>query len=104
MELFAFEQTSTDPPAKGRVREIVEHEDRLKHTPKLTHCTVKVVPRSTSQQAFEGHRRGRLARRKGGEELPHAIPVGGDPVEMNGPLFVADNGGEGAIGLLGIDA
>src|SRR5207245_374000 len=47
---------------------------------------------------------GRLARRKGGEELAHAIPVRGDPVEMQGALFLTDEWGERSIGLLRIDA
>ena len=60
--------------------------------------------RGHGQQAFEGDGGRGLARRKGGEKLPHAVPVGGDPVEMNRPLFLADKGGEGAIRLLGINA
>src|SRR5215475_12186449 len=103
MQLFAFEQSPTHPPAEGRVREIVEDADRLEHAPELAHGPVEVVPRSTGQQAFEGHRRGRLARRKGGEELAHAVPVSGNPVEMNAPLVVADNSRERAIRLLRID-
>src|SRR5438445_11287835 len=103
MELFAFEQPSTDPAAECRVRQVVENEDRLDHAAEFAHRPIKVVPRPTGEQPFEGHRRGRLARRKGSEELPHAVPVCGDPVEMNGALFLADNGREGAIRLLGID-
>src|SRR5215510_9775110 len=104
MQLFAFEQSPTYPPAEGGVREIVEDEDGLKHAPEFTHRTVKVVPRPTGQQAFEGDGGRRVARRKGGEKLAHAVPVGSDPVEMNRPLFLADKGGEGAIRPLGINA
>src|SRR5205814_544840 len=50
-----------------------------------------------------GHRRGRLARRKGGEELAHAVPVRGDPVEMQGALGLTDEGREWSIIPLEID-
>src|SRR5215510_12115109 len=80
MELFAFQQPSPHPAAEGRVRQVVEDKDRLKNTPEFPHRTIKVVPRPTGEQPFEGHRRGRLTRRKGGEELAHAIPVRGDAV------------------------
>src|SRR5215472_8155624 len=103
MELFAFEQSPTHPPAEGGIREIVEDEDRFKYTSELTHRTVEVVPRPTSEQAFEGHRRGRLTRRKGGEELAYAVPVGGDPVEMQGALGLTDERGEWSVIPPGID-
>src|SRR5262245_57257632 len=97
MQLLAFEQSLTDPTAEGRVRQVVKDEDRLIEAPQLTHGPIKMVARATGQQAFEGHRRGGLACGKGGEELAHAVPMGGDPVEMNGPLWWADKRGEGAI-------
>src|SRR5215471_8358334 len=104
MQLLAFEQSPTDPTAEGRVRQVVEDEDRLKHAPEFSDRPVKVVPRATGEQPFEGDRRGRLACRKGGEELAHAIPVRGDPVEMQGALSLTDERGERSIGLLRIDA
>ena len=73
MELFAFEQAPTHPPAEGWVCEIVEDEERFKYPSELTYRTIEVVPRPTSEQAFEGHRGGRLPRRKGGEELAYAV-------------------------------
>src|SRR5437870_1111668 len=103
MELFTFQQPSTHPAAEGRVRQVVEDKDRLKNTPEFPHRTIKVVPRPTGKQPFEGHRRGRLTRRKGGEELAHAVPVRGDPVEMQGALGLTDEGCEWSIRLLGID-
>src|SRR5262249_42788506 len=103
MELLALEQPSTHPVAEGWVRQVVQDKDRLKKAPEFAHRPVKVVPRATGQQPFEGHRRGRLACCKGGEELAHMVPVGGDPVEMQGALGLTDEGCEGAIRLLGID-
>src|SRR5215468_3263174 len=104
MQLFACEQPPADPPAEGGICEIVQDENRLEHPPELTHRTVKVVPWPTGEQPFEGNRRGRLAGRKGGEELTHAIPVRGDPIEMQGALFLTDERGERSIGLLRVDA
>src|SRR5919197_3366185 len=104
MQLLAFEQSPTDPTAEGRVRQVIEDKDRLKHPPEFPHRPIKVVPRSTGEQPFESHRRGRLACRKGGEELAHAVPVRGDPVEREGALFLTDERGERSIGLLRIDA
>src|SRR5919108_2575273 len=92
MELFAFQQPSTDPAAEGRVRQVIEDKHRLKHPPELPHRPIKVVPRYTGEQQFESHRRGRLACRKGGEELAHAVPVRGDPVEMQRALGLTDKG------------
>src|SRR5438128_801502 len=103
MELFAFQQPSTDPAAEGRVRQVVQDKDRLKKAPEFAHRPVKMVPWATGQQPFEGDRRGRLTRRKGGEELAHAVPVRRDPVEMQGALGLTDEGGEWSIRLLGID-
>src|SRR6266511_1088960 len=103
MELYAFQQPSTDPAAEGRVRQVVEDKDRLKHTPEFPHRPIKVVPRPTGEQPFEGHRRSRLARRKGGEELAHAIPVRGDPVEMHGALGLTDEGREWSVIPPGLD-
>src|SRR5262252_7341315 len=85
------------------LRSCTSGKDRLKKTPEFAHRPVKMVPRATGEQPFEGHRRGRLAGSKGGEELAHAVPVGGDPVEMQGALGLTDEGGEWAIRLLGID-
>src|SRR6266404_3747326 len=103
MELFAFEQPAPHPPAEGRVRQVVEDKDGLEDPPELPHRPIKVVPRSTGKQPFEGHRRGRLTRRKGGEALAHAVPVRGDPVEMHGALGLMDEGREWAVVPLGID-
>src|SRR6266446_6674886 len=103
MQLLAFEQSATDPTAEGRVRLVVKDEDRLKHAPEFPHRPIKVVPWPTGEQPFEGHGRSRLTRRTGGEELAHAVPVCGDPVERQGALGLTDEGGEGAIRLLGID-
>src|SRR5438105_14612182 len=103
MELFAFQQPSTHPAAEGRVRQVVQDKDRLKKAPEFAHRPVKMVPRATGPQPFEGHRRGRLACGKGGEELAHAVPVRRDPVEMQGARGLTDEGGEWSIRLLGID-
>src|SRR5438105_1805262 len=103
MELFAFEQPAPHPPADGRVRQVVEDKDGLEYPPELPHRPIKVVTRSTGQQPFEGHGRSRLARREGGKELPHAVPVRGDPVEMHGALGLIDEGREWAVVPLGID-
>src|SRR5712691_5960083 len=103
MELFTFQQPSPHPAAEGRVRQVVEDKDRLKNTPEFPHRTIKVVPRPTGEQPFEGHRRGRLTRRKGSEELAHAVPVRGDPVKMQGALGLTDEGCKWSIRLLGID-
>src|SRR5215831_20112506 len=103
MELFTFEQPSPDPLAEGRVRQVVEDKDRLKQTPEFAYRPIKVVPWPTGEQPFEGHRRGRLPRRKGGEELAHAVPVGGDPVEMQGALGLTDERSEWSVIPPGID-
>src|SRR5919198_1317309 len=97
MELFAFQQPATHPAAEGGVRQVIEDKDRLKHTPEFPHRPIKVIPRSTGEQPFERDRRGRLAGRKGGEELAHAVPVRGDPVEMQGALRLTDKRGEWSV-------
>src|SRR5215471_20374014 len=103
MELFAFEQAPAHPAAEGWVRQVIEDEDRLKHAPEFAHRPIKVVPWPTGEQPFEGHRRGRLPRRKGGEELAYAVPVGGDPVEMQGALGLTDERREWFVIPPGID-
>jgi len=55
MELFAFEQAPTHPSAQGRVRQVVEDKDGLEYPPEFPHRPIKVVPRPTGQQPFEGH-------------------------------------------------
>jgi len=97
MELFAFQQPSTYPAAEGWVRQVIEDKDRLKHPPEFPHRPIKVVPRSTGEQPFERHRRGRLACRKGGEELAHAVPVRGDPVEVQRAFGLTDKGCEWSV-------
>src|SRR5215471_10869811 len=89
--------------AEGRVRQVVEDKDRLKQTPEFAYRPVKVVPRATGEQPFEGYRRGRLTHCKGGKELAHAVPVRGDPVKMQGALGLTDEGREWSVIFLRID-
>src|SRR5207245_6228215 len=79
-------------------------EDGLIEAPQLAYGPVEVVTRAIGQQALKGDGGGRVAGRKGGEELAHAIPVGRDPVKMERPLPVAEERREGAIILGGIKA
>src|SRR5215468_4600436 len=97
MELFAFQQPAPHTAAEGGVRQVIEDKDRLKHPPEFPHRPIKVVPRATGEQPFESHRRGRLACRKGGEELAHAVPVRDDPVEMQRALGLTDKGCEWSV-------
>src|SRR5215470_16960922 len=102
VELLTLEQAPPHPASERGIGEIVEDEDGLIETPQFAYGPVEVVARATGQQALEGHGGCRMAGRKGGEELAHAIPMGGDPVEMERPLPVAEQRGKGAIILGGI--
>src|SRR5258706_14575424 len=104
IELLALEQTPPHPAPQCGIGEIVEDEDGLIEAPQLAYGPVEVVARAVSQQALEGDGGGRVASRKGGEELAHAIPVGRDPVKMERPLPVAEGRSERAIILGGIKA
>src|SRR5215467_972581 len=90
MELFPLEQAAPHPAPERWISEIVEDEDRLIEAPQLAHGPVEMVARATGQQALEGDGCCRMAGCKGGEKLAHPIPVRRDPVEMQGPLAVAE--------------
>jgi hypothetical protein len=102
MELFALEEPAPHLPLKCGVGQIIENQEGVVDPPELTDGSVEVVVRATGEQALVADRGSRMTGGKGGEKLAHPVPVGDDPVQVKGPLLVADDQGQRPIVPVGI--
>src|SRR2546422_4310496 len=104
MPWLALEQPAPDPAPEGRISEIIQDEDRLVDPSECAARAIKMRAGTAGQQALQGQRRRRVARGEGRKKLAYTIPMGGDPVEVNGALRGTEERREWSVLPLQIEA